>query len=288
MSDYERVTATTDDGVTLALGRFEPTGRRRAVCLCTHAMMANSRYFRTRRGGFAQFLAANGVEVYLLDWRGHGASVPPSPRRDSWGFEAYVRLDLPAAMRAAARTAGIDSAELCYLGHSLGGLVALASFGSGVFPPPQKLSLWATSVWLPGPRGSLTRRLIMRAYALASRPLGYAPIRRLRLGSDDEPRQYVDELVGWALSGAWTDRDGTDYLANSANITVPVMTVAGDGDRLSSPRDAQLLRERLTNARQLRRVGKLHGDAIDPDHFSLFTDARLEPLWLELVDFLTS
>lgn len=127
----------------------------------------------------------------------------------------------------------------------------------------------------------------MRLYALASRPLGYAPVRRLRAGTDDEPRQYVEQLAGWALRGRWLGADGTDYLANLASITTPVLAVTGDGDRLSYPRDAEALRERLPNALPLRCAGKLRGDAIDPDHFSLFTDARLEPLWGELVSFLT-
>gem|GEM_PF-2855200 len=250
MSDYQRIYTTTGDGVRLALTRFEPDPPRRAVLVCTHAMMANSSYFR--RGRFAQYLASCGIEVYLLDWRGHGKSVPPSPRRDSWGFEEYVQYDLPAALGCAADTAAVGVDELCYLGHSLGGLAGLAAFGSGVVPQPRRLSLWAASVWLPGRDGSLKRRLTMKLYQVAARPLGYAPVRRLRFGSDDEPRQYVDQLAHWAYTGAWIGRDGTDYMAGLASITTPTLPFLGDGDPICFPPDANTLALRLANAQPLR------------------------------------
>lgn len=285
MSDYQLIYTTTEDGVRLALARFEPTAPRRAVLVCTHAMMANSSYFRHRRGRFAQFLAERGVEVYLVDWRGHGKSVPPSPRRDSWGFEEYVHYDLPAALALAADTAGVSQSELCYLGHSLGGLTGLAAFGTGVVPQPRRLSLWAASVWLPGPRGSIKRRLTMKLYELAARPLGYAPVRRLRFGSDDEPRQYVDQLARWAYKGAWIGRDGTDYMAHVAHVTSPTLPFLGAGDPICFPADANVLALRLPNAHPLQVIGNAR---FAPDHFSLFTDPQAQPAWHHLLEFLTA
>jgi pimeloyl-ACP methyl ester carboxylesterase len=117
--------------------------------------------------------------------------------------------------------------------------------------------------------------------------LGYAPIRRLRLGSDNEPRAYVDQLTGWARTGAWTSRTGTDYMAHLANIDIPVWAVTGDGDRLCLPTDALVMASRLRGARPLRRVGTTAGDALDADHFKLFTKASLAPLWDEMIAFAT-
>ncbi|HUH00827.1 MAG TPA: alpha/beta fold hydrolase [Kofleriaceae bacterium] len=282
--NVERTFATTADRVRLSLRRYEAVGPRRAVLLCTHAMMARGAYFERR---FAPHLAARGIEVYVLDWRGHGESVPPSPRRERWGFDDYVEFDLPAAVGAVCDRAGIAAGELCYLGHSLGGLVGLAGIGTGVVPAPRLLTLWATSVWLPGPTGPGSRRAIMAIYRAATRPLGFAPIRALRLGTDDESRGYVEDLTGWAASGRFTSRTGIDYLEAAASITAPAWAVTGAGDRLSSVADARAITARLP-ACALRVVGRAHGDAIDADHFTLFTAAALAPLWDELSERLVA
>jgi len=281
----ERHDALTADGVRLALARWPAAGERRGVLLCTHAMMADARYFSR---DFAPFLARRGLEVFTLDWRGHGDSVPPSPRADRWQFEDYVQLDLPAAMAAVCRIADVAPSDIAYLGHSLGGLVGLAAFGTRAAPLPGRLTLWATSVWLPGPGGSRRRRALMRLFSLAARPRGYAPARLLRVGSNDEPRAYVDQLAGWAHTGAWTAPGGFDYRDRLPSVAAPVWGVCGARDRLCSPGDAAALLDPLPGARPLRIVGPSFGDPCSPDHFGLFTDSRLAGLWTELVDFAAS
>jgi predicted alpha/beta hydrolase len=226
-----------------------------------------------------------GVDLFVLDFRGHGESRPPAARGTQWGFDDYVEHDLPAAFRAVEEATGARAADIDYLGHSLGGLAGLAAFGAaGTVAAPRRLSLWATSVWLGG---SWRRRALIEVFALAAAPLGYAPARRLRVGSDDEPREYVADLARWMRSGRWTSRAGIDLAAGLRAIRSPVWAVAGEGDRLCRPDDAEVLRGALPAAGRLRRVGRAHGDALDPDHFALFTARALRPLWDELAAFLT-
>ncbi len=277
--------AVTADGVRLHLTRVPARGARRGVLLCTHAMMAHGRYFgATRRPGFAAFLADRGLDVFVLDWRGHGGSRPPDPRRTQWCFDDYVELDLPAALAFVARTAGVAPGDVVVLGHSLGGLVTLAALGTGRIPAVRALILAATSVWLPGPSGPRGRRALMALYDVAARPLGFAPIRLLRFGTDDEPRDYVAQLTGWARTGRWTSRTGVDYLDALARVDLPVWAFVGAGDRLCRPDDAREIVGRLRGAAPLRVVGSDFGDATDPDHFALFTDGRMAPLWTEIVE----
>lgn len=277
----EVVTAVTADGVRLVLRRFAATGPARGAVLCTHAMMVHGRYFHGRDGGFAAALAGHGLDVYVLDWRGHGDSKPPHPRGGTWTFDDYVTLDLPAALAAVAAASGTRPADVALLGHSLGGLVALAALGTGVVQA-RRLVLAATSVWLPGPRGPWRRRALMATYDGVARALGHAPIKALRLGSEDEPASYVAQLASWARTGRWTSRGGVDYLAALRHVTTPTWAVVGAGDRLCGPADARALLARLPGDVALRVVGRAHGDALDPDHFTLFTRAELAPVWAEL------
>jgi pimeloyl-ACP methyl ester carboxylesterase len=188
---------------------------------------------------------------------------------------------------AAARVGGVGMVDVVVLGHSLGGLVALAALGSGVVRV-RRLILAATSLWLPGPRGPLGKRALMGVYDASARLLGKAPIRALRLGSDDEPADYVAQLAGWARTGRWTSRTGVDHMAQLARIDAAVWAFSGAGDRLCTPADARVLLARLRGAPPLRIVGRAGGDAVDADHFRLFTDPRLAPLWGEVAAFAVS
>lgn len=260
----------------LALTRHPPAGSGRGAVLLLHAMMVDGRYLRR----LAAALAADGLDAYVLDWRGHGQSRPPDPRRDRWSFDDYVALDLPCAQAAAARGAGCRPAEVALCGHSLGGLAALAALGTGTVAA-RRLALIATSVWLPGPHGPRARRAVMATYRTITAALGWAPIRALRLGTDDESAGYVAQLTGWARTGRWTSLLGVDYLAALAAITTPTRAWVGAADRLCRPADARVLTARIPGA-ALRVVGRAAGDALDPDHFTLFTRDEMLPLWREL------
>jgi alpha-beta hydrolase superfamily lysophospholipase len=270
--------ATTSDGVRLALRRTEATGARRGVILLAHAMMASSTYFAK----LTAFLASRGLEAWTIDFRGHGGSKPPDARTNgSWCFDDYVRADLPAAIAEVARESGVASEDLCILGHSLGGLVSLAALSTKtVVPAPRRLILVATNLWLE-------RRAIAEVFGLVARTVGRMPARAARIGSEDEPRAYVEQFLRWTHSGRWTSRDGAiDYMAGLGAIRCPTMSVVGDADWMCRPIDARDLAERLGGPLDVRCVGRLRGDAFDADHFSMFTDARMaDTLWPELAAF---
>ena len=259
---------TTSDGVTL---RFDRTGGGRRV-LCLHAMMTDGRYFGARREN--GFVHALGCEAIVADFRGHGESVPPVAGRDDWSFDDLVDKDLPALA---------DGAE-AIIGHSLGGLVALAGIATGVIAPPRRLVLVATSVWLGG---GISRTAIMAAYRGVTALFGKAPIKALHVGTADEARSYVAQLTGWQRSGRWTSLGGRDYMTALETVDVPTLVVAGAGDWMCRPDDAAAIGRRIRGS-QLRIVGTAHGDPLDPDHFQLFTRPELTALRAEISAFVTS
>ena len=269
--------ATTSDGVTLRFDSVAGTGGGPRV-LCLHAMMTDGRYFGARReGGFAHVLASRGCEVTVADFRGHGASVPPAAGEDDWSFDDLVEKDLPALV-------GQTRAD-CIVGHSLGGLVALAAIATGRITPPKKLVLAATSVWLGG---DVSRRAIMAAYRGVTALFGKAPIRALRAGTADESKSFVTQLTGWSRSGRWTSLAGVDYMVALETVTVPVLALTGAGDWMCTPADAGAIARRLRHARPLRVVGRAQGDPLDPDHFQLFTRPELARMRDEIATFLTT
>jgi predicted alpha/beta hydrolase len=275
--------ATTEDGVRLALRRFAPPAGqpRRGVALLTHAMMARGAYLAR----YAGFLAEQGVEAWVLDFRGHGESVPPrAGRTPGWTFDDYVRRDLPAAVAAVTRESHVTPESLVYVGHSLGGLVGLAAFGTNEVTAPRRLVLFAVNVWTR-PRG--VRFLAANALILAGKLAGRVPARTLRFGSDDEPREYVDQFALWARRG-FRARDGLDYRAAMTRLTVPTFALVGDGDWMCRSADTREFLAVLPRAPIVRCVGRARGDAVDPDHFALLTNPRLQNVWQETLDFAIS
>ena len=277
--------ATTADGITLRIDRVRAAGERRGVVVCLHAMMTDGRYFGARRErSFAATLAAAGYDVLVADFRGHGRSRPPEAGRDDWSFDDLVEFDLPAIVATAASASGCAPEELVLVGHSLGGLVSTAALGTGRIASPRLLVLPATCVWLLGPHAPLRRRVVMAAYRHVTALLGRAPIRALRVGTADEARTYVRQLTGWTRAMRWTSLRGVDYTAAAETITTPVLPYAGAGDWMCTAADARGFAGHLPCAAEVRIVGRAHGDAIDPDHFELFTRPELAPLWHDLAD----
>lgn len=279
------VSAKTADNVTLCMDRVQSKlVPRRGVVLCLHAMMTDGRYFGARRqGSFVDALAAFGFDVFVADFRGHGRSVPPYAGPDDWSFDDLVEFDLPALVTATCDQAKCRPSELIILGHSLGGLVATAALGTGRIPPPRMILLASTSVWLTGADGSVTRRAVMTAYRGVTALFGKAPIRALRAGTADEAATYVHQLTGWTRSAKWTSLRGLDYGVALATIRTPVLPFVGAGDWMCTPHDAASFCAKLRTAAPLRVVGTAHGDAIDPDHFQLFTRHEMRPFWSELI-----
>jgi alpha-beta hydrolase superfamily lysophospholipase len=265
----DELEARTADGVILRIDRVRAQGRARGAIVCLHAMMTDGRYFGARRGdGFAADLAARGLDVYVPDFRGHGRSVPPRAGQREWSFDDLVELDLPAIV-------AVTPPDAALLGHSLGGLVAAAGLATGRIPRPRLLVLAATNVW----RGeTLRRRAMMTGFRSLAALAGKLPVRALRAGHADEPRLYVEQLTGWSRLRRWTNLRGLDYFAALATIDTHTVAFAGAGDWMCPLADGAAFARAIPTCGPLRVIGRAQGDALDPDHFELFTRPELTAL----------
>lgn len=116
-------TVRTADGIELALTRMPGTGR--SAVLLIHGLTANRVSFHLDEAhSMARELAKN-FQVFMLELRGHGRSQMPRPRR--WSVEAYIHLDVPAAIHHILALPEIE--RLHAIGHSMGGIILLSYTG---------------------------------------------------------------------------------------------------------------------------------------------------------------
>ncbi len=267
----------TGDGVRLALHRLGRPGAPPA--LLVPGTFSNHTFWTGTRGtGFARTLAAAGFEAWCLDPRGHGRSQRPAPG-DRWNFEDWAREDLPAALRAAAA-----HGPVLLIGHSAGGAAALACLGAE--PALRRAVRAAVVAATPLPWLQAFRLGISRFARATSRLLGRFPARAFRLGPEDELAGVMTQWMTWNIEGHWTGEDGTDYAACLAELELPMLFLAGTGDRIEAPPIAchALFKAVGSADKTFLLCGRDTGFSEDFDHAGLLVSrAAREEVWPKII-----
>ena len=189
-------------------------------------------------------------------------------------------------MRVLAET-GHD--RLTWLGHSAGGVIGIAFAGLG---HPRSGAVGALVMAAsPAPTGLGILQYPIAAGALGlTRIFGHFPARLIGIGPEDEHAGIMEQWMRWNLSGRWLGDDGTDYFANCARVTCPVLALSGGGDRVWAPagKCAALLEATASADRTHTRCARASGFSEDFDHNRLIVSAAARrevwPLiaeWLE-------
>nr|XP_010926726.1 triacylglycerol lipase 2 [Elaeis guineensis] len=132
---------TTEDGYILSMQRI-PVGRigggegRRKPVLLQHGVLMDGATWilNPPEESLAYILADNGFDVWIANTRGtkwsrrHVSLAPSNPAYWHWSWDELVTHDLPATFDFVYQQTG---QKLHYVGHSLGTLIALASFSEG-------------------------------------------------------------------------------------------------------------------------------------------------------------
>ncbi|HSJ14566.1 MAG TPA: alpha/beta fold hydrolase [Longimicrobiales bacterium] len=254
---------TTADDVRIAVHACGADGAPR-VLLVPGTFSNSSFWFGTRGTGFGRFLADSGYEAWSLDPRGHGASARP-PRGVRWDFDDWARHDVASAIGAAASGGN----PVVVVGHSAGGAAALAALAA----EPRLRGKVRSAIILatPGPWILRWRALAARAALLGARLLPRFPARLLRLGPEDELPGVIEQWMRWNLGGHWRGDDGTDYTAALTGLELPMLFVAGTGDRLWAPPAAcrELYEQVGSRDKTFLLCGTHAGFSEDFDHVSL-------------------
>lgn len=135
----------TADGWSLVITRYQP--RRQAFhqplwmvpLLLVHGFSQNRHAWTS--GEFVKNLLYFGLDIHILELRGHGKSSiarqrrrsarrgtqPPADLDYGWNVDSYFAGDLPAAIDAVKRQTGRE--RLFYCGHSMGGMLGYGYAG---------------------------------------------------------------------------------------------------------------------------------------------------------------
>ena len=288
MNDLASLVVRADDGVDLALYRAPRDGApaRATPLLLVHGTFSNRNFFLgTRERGLARELARRGFDAWVAELRGHGRS-GEAGRRSAWHYEDWIRRDAPALVRGVLDATGAE--RLVWVGHSAGGIIGIAFAGLGADASGKLAGLVMAGSPAPTGLGPLQVPLAVAGLIL-TRVLGRFPARVLGIGPEDEHAGIMEQWMRWNLSGHWRGEDGTDYFANCARVTVPVLALAGGGDWMIAP--PRLCRDLLdaTSSRDSTFVdcGRSHGFAENFNHDRLLISGPArEQVWPLIAEWL--
>lgn len=302
-----RIDVQTADGWTVTAWH-RPAARRRfsvPVVLC-HGL-ANNHAFMEFRGdqNLAKFLSGLGFDCYSLDLRGAGQTRAPDDQ-GPWDatVDDHVRFDLPALVDEISRRSG--SRQVVWVGHSLGGVVALAAastslrdrfaalvtIGSPVFFSfPRRLTWLIKLACALSPWGQFNANVLKVIAPFAGRtpapPIAHAtanlrnvaPLaQRYLVANVFAPmwKGVLSQLEDWVAHDALRSRDGlVDYRAGVETLRMPMLVIGGTVDHLAPP-DATARLFSLVKApqRELAIFGAQHGHSADYGHGDLIIGAR--------------
>ncbi|SJZ40401.1 Serine aminopeptidase, S33 [Oceanospirillum multiglobuliferum] len=222
----ERIQLPVTPALNAMLRRFSPrSGETKGTVIMLHGLMQDSSIFLDEQGGggLAYFLAEQGYDVFIAEWRGRDVN-NNQLKRENFGLRQLLTEDLPLIWRAVAKRRRHD--RLFLVGFQFGCslwsafLVRNPQYASEVkgiihfAPQRQLLAVGRLKVlryqWL---EQGLLKRL--------ARLLGYTPTKALHLGRVNESADLYQDYLHWQTAD-WKDAwDNFDYKTVAAGQYFP-------------------------------------------------------------------
>lgn len=264
----------TADGWSLCITRYRPTPQSFPQPLLGEPMLLVHGFSQNRHawtsGEFVKNLLFFGLDIHILELRGHGKSsielqheraakfnrALPTDLDWSWDIDSYFLYDLPAAVAGVKRITRRD--RIFYCGHSMGGILgygyagihddfeglvtigAAAELGKGSFP--LKLLAFAGPSLSTAVDATLGSMNVQRGAAKVVRSLAQKVLRKTEAAAATDPLKFrYVPIDAWLKTAA----DALDYADTSPLLGAVASRVnwLARFDRMRSSDIRWLLRE---------------------------------------------
>ena len=271
----EPLTLHAADGYPLAALRYRSPTPPRAHLVVGGATAVPQGFYKR----FAQHVAAQGVDVLTLDYRGIGRSAPKTLKGFRMNYLDWGRLDLAAGV-AAMRAPGVP---LWLVGHSYGG------HALGLLPHPEQVDAaytFATGAgwhgWMP-PLERLRVQFMWNVLGpVMTRVAGYLPWSRLGMG-EDLPIDVYRQWRHWCRFPRYffDDPQMREVTSRFDDVRFPIVAVNAIDDAWAPPasRDAFMAGYRNAPVRAVTLDSRRSG--LGPIGHMGYFRPRAQPLWNE-------
>lgn len=318
----------TADGWTLVAHRYRPSGPPRPgalpVILC-HGLSYNASFWDLDPScSFARYLAEQGYDVWAVDLRGSGMSqkwvwkldeaptmlvgsalrkmtkgkLAPTgyatidPKAANWDLDSHITYDVPALVKLVRHHT--RSAEVAWVGHSMGGIVAIAHLARYPNPGIGRLVTVGSQVTMANSRAAvafLQEMLATRQQQIVGELRGEELIVQTRTSVHNLffNVRNVNQTVYEALAGPAADipsigvlkqymtlatqRELVDskrqfnYARSLGNVRVPILITCGELDQFAPPREQQFIHANVGSTdKKLVFFGRSSGLPVDCGH----------------------
>ena len=247
--------------------------------LMLHGVIENGKIFYTNTGkGLACFLAEQGFDVYVADFRGKGLSKPSIKENFHHGQFEAITQDIPLFVDYISQRTQQKIHVIC---HSWGGVL----FASYLAKFPENVSNISSNVCF-GTKRSIYQTGIIKflkvdflwnsvAQWLAKRK-GYIDAVKLKFGADNETLLFLQQSTQWVKKQPWHDpQDGFDYQLSSQTVNWPdTWHITGINDHiLGHADDVKAFIKESNNQAKFSLLSKNSGNLHDYDHIDILTNS---------------
>lgn len=262
--------------------------------LMLHGTIENGRIFYTHKGkGLGCYLAKQGFDVYVADFRGKGLSRPTLHEDSAHGQHEMIIHDIPAFINFVYQQTNQPIHIIC---HSWGGVLlhsCLARFPE-LLNKVNKIICFGTkrSVYQKSFHKFWKVDLLWNRIApLLAKRKGYVNAVKLKMGADNESYQFLQQCVDWVKVNPWVDpEDNFDYAQAASTAQWPdIWHITGvNDDLLGHIDDVKAFIKESSPQAKISLLSKANGYKCDYDHINILTASEaVEDHFIEVAHWLS-